>query len=64
MVIKAMGKTGAWCMCDECGKLFYRPKCHIREYNQFCSRECWIIWEGRQWEWDCATLIKKNRRVP
>ena len=46
MVIKVMGKNGAWCTCEECSKLFYRPKCHIGEYNQFCSRECWIIWEG------------------
>jgi hypothetical protein len=59
MVVKEMGKHGAWCECDECGKLFWRWRSHVGEYNQFCSRECHLIWEGREWEWDTSTLIKK-----
>ena len=59
MVLRVIGKDGARCTCDECGKLFYRRKSRVGEYNQFCSPYCHIVWEGRQWEWNNATFIRK-----
>jgi len=59
MVILAEGKDGAWCMCDECGKLFHRAKSRIKEYNQFCSPYCWIVWIGREYEWNSARVIRE-----
>lgn len=29
--------------CDNCGKQFERPQCHVKE-NNFCSRECLYAW--------------------
>jgi hypothetical protein len=59
VVIKAMGKTGVWCTCDECGKLFHRPMSHMRKYNDFCSPYCWIVWNGREYEWNSARMMKE-----
>lgn len=32
-------------LCDECGVLFSRHRCHIHKINNFCSNECYRIWQ-------------------
>jgi len=61
MVIRVMGKDGAWCNCDECGKLFHVQRWALSPCNQFCSQYCNIVWHGRQYHWNNATMIRKMK---